>query len=520
MAVIDGGTLQLTEGAGTIDFAMVSGGIGGTLDLTGEGSGSTFTGDFTAVISGFAPTGDTAPNDVIDVTGSGDAGDYVVWTRNGASGALQVENASDDVLESMTLDGTYAQDQFVLTRSGSVDQITYTRAAILTTLASFDGADGGFPYAEPLFVDVNGDLFGTTDIGDGTVFEIAKTANGYADTPATLATFNGAVGSAPTSGVIADRNGDLFGTTDIGDGTVFEIAKTANGYASTPETLVTFNGDDGQSMFYGLTADANGDLFGTTILGGPNNDGTVFEIAKTASGYASAPTMLASFDGDDGDEPFGPVFADSAGDLFGVTSFDGATATDAPPPGDGTVFEILKAPTGYASPLTLASFTGTDGAGPAGPLIADANGDLFGTTAGGGTYGDGTVFEIAKTINGYADAPTPLVNFDGMDGRGPQYNLIMDAAGDLFGTTFAGESQDKGTVFEIAKTASGYASAPTQLVVFTGSNGAYPISGLTANSAGDLFGTTMQGGPGGGGTVFELTRTGFQVPAIAGAHAS
>ena len=132
--VIDGGTLRLDNGAsigtGPIDFAAVSGTSGGTLDLTGEGSGSAFTSSFTAAISGFAGDGGTAAlSDIIDVTGSGNAGDHVVWTQTGGSGTLQVENASNNVLESLTLDGSYGQQRFVLTEIGSVDAIAYNSSA-------------------------------------------------------------------------------------------------------------------------------------------------------------------------------------------------------------------------------------------------------------------------------------------------------------------------------------------------------------------------------------------------------
>jgi uncharacterized repeat protein (TIGR03803 family) len=166
------------------------------------------------------------------------------------------------------------------------------------------------------------------------------------------------------------------------------------------------------------------------------------------------------------------------------------------------VYEIPKTATGYASLLALVSFNGADGAGPGGSLIFDANGDLIGTTQFGGAYDHGTVFEIVKTLNGYADVPITLVNFDGDDGYGPG-NLIADAAGNLFGTAEGGGSAGYGTVFEIVKTASGYASAPATLINFTGANGNDP-SGLTADSAGDLFGTTVAGGPDNQGTVFEL----------------
>jgi uncharacterized repeat protein (TIGR03803 family) len=241
----------------------------------------------------------------------------------------------------------------------------------LTTLVNFNGADGAQPVAA-LIADAHGDLFGTTQegganhnvsvFGDGTVFEITKTAHGYASSPTTLVSFNGANGAGPSGSLIADAHGDLFGTTaygglhtpgfENGNGTVFEIAKTAHGYASSPTTLVSFNGTNGFAPLAGLIADAQGDLFGTTAGGGlfpgppgtGNGFGTVFEIVKTAHGYASSPTTLAFFNGTNGSVPRGNLFADAHGDLFGTTSQGGAY-------GDGTVFEIVK--TAHATPAAL-----------------------------------------------------------------------------------------------------------------------------------------------------------------------
>jgi uncharacterized repeat protein (TIGR03803 family) len=340
-------------------------------------------------------------------------------------------------------------------------------SATLTALVSFNGADGVAPYVG-LIPNADGDLFGTTDgggpNGHGTAFEVAKTASGYANTPTTLVSFNSADGAIPAASLIADANGDLFGTTELGgangDGTVFEIVKTASGYASTPTTLVGFNGPDGESPFGGLITDPNGDLFGTTYHGGANDDGTVFEIKKTGAGYASAPTTLANFNGADGALPAGKLLADSNGDLIGTTSEGGAD-------GFGTVFEIFKTAAGYASaPTTLVSFNGANGSSPAVSLIADANGDLFGTTIEGGANDDGTVFEIKKTAAGYANAPTTLVSFNGTKGSLPNGSLIADASGDLFGTTERGGTSDGGTVFEIA--GSGFALAPTPPPTVTG----------------------------------------------------
>src|SRR5262249_48418066 len=147
-------------------------------------------------------------------------------------------------------------------------------------------------------------------------------------------------------------------------------------------------------------ADADGNLIGTTIEGGVHPDGTVFEIAKTDSGYASTPTTLVTFSGTDGDGPFAGLIADAAGDLFGTT-INGGLNSGPPRNAYGTVFEIVKTVGGYAStPTKLVSFNLTNGSSPFGGLIADAAGNLFGTTFGGGTSG-GAVFEIAKTAGGY-----------------------------------------------------------------------------------------------------------------------
>jgi uncharacterized repeat protein (TIGR03803 family) len=124
-------------------------------------------------------------------------------------------------------------------------------------------------------------------------------------------------------------------------------------------TLVNFNGTNGAEPHASLIADAHGDLFGTTLYGGANGDGTVFEIAKTAHGYASTPTTLVSFNGANGSFPYGSLIADAHGNLFGTAQLGGANG---PPLGDGTVFEITKTSHGYASTATtLVNFNGTDG---------------------------------------------------------------------------------------------------------------------------------------------------------------
>jgi uncharacterized repeat protein (TIGR03803 family) len=152
---------------------------------------------------------------------------------------------------------------------------------------------------------------------------------------------------------------------------------------------------------------------------------------------------------------------------------------------------------------------GNDGGNPLGGLIADADGNLFGTTSQGGPYYSGNVFEIVKTNGVYASTPTVLVTFDGNNGNSPSAGLIMDANGNLFGTTAAGGATGSGTVFEVAKTNGVYASTPTTVIDFSGYDSGDLRAGLIADGNGNLFGTTNSGGTGGEGTAFEITNSGF-----------
>jgi uncharacterized repeat protein (TIGR03803 family) len=400
---------------------------------------------------------------------------------------------------------------------------------VVKTLADTSGGS-----ASGLVLDANGDLFGTTSTGDGSspdsVFEIVKTGNSYASTPTIL------VGLGPNydplGSLLIDANGNLFGTTSFSlltpdglgfftdSGAVFEIAKAGTTYASTSNVLYSFTPVDGQNNpppppnvigahpAGNLIADANGDLFGTTTQGGANGAGTVFEIVKTGTSYASTPTVLATFTGANGADPQSGLTADANGDLFGTTYSGGANNL-------GTVFEIVKTGATYAStPTTLLSFSGGNGANPYAGLIADANGDLFGTTKIGGANNLGTVFEIVKTGTTYASTPTTLLSFNGTNGANPYASLTADANGNLYGTTYSGGTNNLGTVFEIVKTGTTYASTPITVINFTGANGSHPEGNLIADAAGNLFGTTLAGGTN-GGTVFEITNSGFAVACYA-----
>jgi uncharacterized repeat protein (TIGR03803 family) len=349
--------------------------------------------------------------------------------------------------------------------------------------ASFTKTDGAVPYAG-LTCDAAGNLYGTTSqggaYGKGTVFEMAATSAKIT----TLVSFNSTNGSGPLASVTLDSAGNLYGTTSEGGadsvGTVFEIP---NGSPALT-TIATFDQSVGSSPFDGVTFDALGNLYGTAYVGGTANTGTVFEIPQGPGTL----TTVASFDGTSGTKPQG-FAVDRSGNLYGTTALGG-------PNGDGLIFEIPK---GSANSTTLAMFNGTNGASPSGDLTIDDLGNLFGTTAGGGDTGYGTVFELASGSNNI----TTLASFDShTHGSGPVSGVILDAFGNLYGTAENGGAYGLGTVFEVAAGS----NALTALAAFGGNNGATPNGRLALDAAGNLYGTTESGGSNGYGTVFEVAR--------------
>jgi uncharacterized repeat protein (TIGR03803 family) len=206
-----------------------------------------------------------------------------------------------------------------------------------------------------------------------------------------------------------------------------------------------------------LTVDSAGNLLGISANGGTNNNGFVFELPKTSQGYGAVATLATFTGGNDGATPLNGLQADSAGNLFGTTSAGGTA-------GQGTVFEIPKTSSGYGTLITLASFLGSDGTAPNGDLLVDANGNLFGTTFHGGASGKGVVFELADTSAGYG----PIAVLGSLNGRGtgnqPISGLAIDASGNLFGTSISDGCCKNGTVFEVTNSGfatSGGSSTPT-----------------------------------------------------------
>jgi uncharacterized repeat protein (TIGR03803 family) len=368
---------------------------------------------------------------------------------------------------------------------------TLAQAQTFTVLYTFRSTAKGEQPDASLTMDSAGNLYGTTQYGGtkggfGTVFKLDMSGK-----ETVLRSFAGTPDAEdPYAGLTRDKAGDLYGTTLYGGtqggfGTVFKLhagkETILRSFAGTPD------GEDPRSV---LVRDAAGNLYGTTQYGGTNGGfGTVFKL--DASGKL---TLLHSFAGTpDGEDPYSGVLRDKAGNLYGTTQYGGAKG------GFGTVYKL----TAKGKLTLLHSFAGTpDGVNPFAGLLMDATGNLYGTTYYGGTNGGfGTVFKLSAK-----GKLTLLHSFAGMpDGQNPYARLIRDSAGNLYGTTFYGGTSGYGSVFKLDA-----AGKLTILHSFTGSaDGAHPIAGLILDKAGNLYGTASDGGDlncgfSGCGTLFKI----------------
>jgi uncharacterized repeat protein (TIGR03803 family) len=266
------------------------------------------------------------------------------------------------------------------------------------------------------------------------------------------------------------------------------------------------NCTDGASPFAGLIFDKTGSLYGTTAGGGTGTNcwpehgcGTVFKLTLDANGKWTEKVLYSFEGGADGVGPSELIF-DKAGNLYGTTTSGGGNNQYCPS-GCGVVFELRPRAKGAWTERILYSFCFTcqDGIYPEGGLVMDAGGNLYGTTDWGGGYGYGTVFELTPGANGAWTEKT-LHSFDYSDGAYPLAGLIFDAAGNLYGTT---SEPGGGNVFELTPGANGEWTESV-LYSFNGKDGALPVASLIFDAAGNLYGTTFEGGVHGYGNVFEL----------------
>lgn len=396
--------------------------------------------------------------------------------------------------------------------------------------------DGVGPQGNLTF-DASGNLYGTTYIGGihscggvvfycGTAFELSPSKDG-GWTEKVIHNFgNGTDGYGPSAGMVFDSDGNLYGATyqggAFGYGTVFELSPTAGGgWSEKVLHHFNFDGRDGINPVASLILDGAGNLYGTTLGGGTSDGGSVFELIRAADGNFTEKILHSFvFNGADGLNPYGALVADASGNLFSTTSGGGLY-------GWGMVFELSPVAGRKWTERILHNFNynGEDGVQPTSGLAFDAAGNLFGTAAGG-VYNWGAVFELSPGQNGkWTENILHNFNLRAGDGSNPAGAVTIDASGNLYGSTLSGGLYTYGTVFELTPELSpelspaeggGYSekilhnfSGTLKSGALDGTDGREPESAVTLDGAGNLYGTTYQGGAFGGafgyGTVFEIT---------------
>jgi uncharacterized repeat protein (TIGR03803 family) len=328
---------------------------------------------------------------------------------------------------------------------------------------------------------------------------------------------NCADGAAPYSPLITDSAGNLYGTTEFGGangaGTVFMLKRSGSTWKETVlYSFCSLSGcSDGEEPTAGLTIDSKGNLYGTTVYGGtycPQNQslqcGVVFKLTRSKSAWTES--VLHAFGGNstfDGNFPVGNVVLDSAGNVYGAT-YEGGDSTTCLSFGCGILYELSSSEGGWTETILhyFALEGATDGIYPSSGLTADSKGNLYGETSSCITSCQGAVY---KFVPGTSQETIVYSFTGGADGGKPYGGVILDSAGNLYGTTSAGGAHNLGTAFEVTQSGRervlhSFAGAP---------DGRDPLSALTFDSSGNLYGTTLSGGnstacPNGCGTFFSL----------------
>jgi uncharacterized repeat protein (TIGR03803 family) len=376
----------------------------------------------------------------------------------------------------------------------------------LTVLHSFTGQnEGEQPYAE-LVQGKDLALYGTTYLGGtnsaGTVFKLNPDGPGNT----VIYNFGGnhidPFGLAYPSGPIQGADGGLYRTTGFGgaagNGSVFRLNPNGTGYS----VLHSFSTIDGYEPVATVVQGRDGNLYGTTQLGGIDGAGTVFKVSTNGNGFVQL-YAFGMVDGD-GRSPQAPLLQGTDGALYGTSSAGGSSALA----GGGGYGSIFKLNTDGTAETVLHSFlpSGGDGQRPYGGLIQDDSGAPYGTTqeggtnANGGASGFGTVFKLNPDGTGYRILHSFNVVF--ADGKYPNSTLVLGNDGALYGTTEYGGAKDLGSVFKLTRDGSQY----TVLYSFGShpGDGSYPKAPLIRAASGGLFGTAQFAGSADGGTLFRL----------------
>lgn len=387
------------------------------------------------------------------------------------------------------------------------------QAQTYTPLHNFAHYDGSGPEFA-LTTDAGGNLYGTTGLGGshcgssgcGTVYKMVRKGSGWILTQLYDFT-NGADGGFPESGVIFGPEGNLYGATNSGGqygfGAVYKLQPPLSVCKRTMcpwlETVIySFTGlGDGRLPEGDLTVDHAGNLYGTTSTGGTGNCqsgcGVVFQLTPSQGSWSFS--VVYSFSAlSDGALPESGVILDRAGNLYGTTSAGGAHTK-------GTIFELTKTGSTWTK-TTLHDFEGSDDGGfPQGGLVFDPTGNLYGFTTAGGAHNQGTSFQLQPSSGGWDY--NVLFNFGGRGGVEVVSTPVLDSAGNIYGAANIGGVHAAGAVFKL--TFLGQTWNYVSLHDFTGLDGEYPYGGVTFDPEGNVYGTATEGGPSGGGVVFQIT---------------
>jgi uncharacterized repeat protein (TIGR03803 family) len=399
----------------------------------------------------------------------------------------------------------------------SLSQAQYTEKILYSFTSAAD-----WP-SSPLIFDAAGNLYGTTGYssgaGTGEVFELSPSSGGTW-TENTLYSFGLEPVNQPSGSPIFDAQGNIYGVSTWGgsanDGTVFELSPSSSGWTLT--VLYSFQGGaDGVMPSGSLIFDSKGNLYGTTRYGGGGTGaecyfygggcGTVFELSPSSTGWTEK--ILYAFAGtSDGAFPDNGLLKDAAGNLYGTT-YQGGNTTACRSQGCGTVFRLTPSGGTWHFGL-LWALQETNGYSPT-SLVFDSTGSLYGVANGGGkTFcrgGCGVVFKLTRPASSGPWKQSIVHAFSGADGFTPTGLTFQPTSNVLFGTTGSGGTNHQGTVFEVSPTSSGGWEFTT-LYSFNGkTDGNYPDASVIVDSLGNLYGTTQVGGTDNLGTVFELSPT-------------
>ncbi|HUI84280.1 MAG TPA: choice-of-anchor tandem repeat GloVer-containing protein [Candidatus Binatia bacterium] len=330
-----------------------------------------------------------------------------------------------------------------------------------------------------------------------------------AQTLQVLHTFTGGSdGARPWAGVTMDRAGNVYGTTSgggLGDGTVFRLTRSATVWSFA--SLYSFQGDtDGAYPRSPVIFGPDGNLYGTTSGGGITDDccGTIYKL--TASCHSVVCTWTESVlyrfqGGSDGSAPAGGIVFDPAGNIYGTTYSGGGSGCGGP--GCGTVFKLASSGGSWSESLVYRFTGGADGAAPLATVTLDQAGNLYGTASGAGRNGLGVVFQLSPTGSGWSESVLHAFQ-NGNDGATPIGGLIFDSTGNIYGTTYHGGPNRNGAVFELSPSGGGWILNVLYIFPAGGFEGG-PWATLFMDRAGSLYGTTYYGGTQRDGSVFKLT---------------